>query len=305
VVIPTRDGGPRLREVLEALRGQDTRRVVEVVAVDSGSRDDTVSTLRAGGARVLSVPAPSFDHGLTRNEGIAAARGALVVLLTQDAVPAGAGWLEALLAPLQDPAVAGVYARQVPRPEATALTARNVAAWLAGVDEGRVQSLAAAGSWEALAPLSRYHLCCFDHVCAALRRAAWERFPYRAAPFAEDLEWGREVIRAGFSLVYEPRAVVLHSHDRSLAYEYRRTYACHRRLYALFGLRTVPRARDVLRNTLRAGLGDALYAWRHERGLPRRLRALVRAPAAALLSNLAQWRGARDEIGGAPAPGAV
>jgi hypothetical protein len=102
------------------------------------------------------------------------------------------------------------------------------------------------------------------------------------------------VIEAGMHLVYEPAARVIHSHDRSLAHEFERTYECHRLLYQLFGLCTAPRLVDALRNAARAGAGDAVYAWRHERGPAARVKAVSRAPAAALVSNLAQWKGARD-----------
>jgi hypothetical protein len=85
-------------------------------------------------------------------------------------------------------------------------------------------------------------------------------------------------------------------------YEYKRTYVCHRRLYELFGLRTVPTLRDALRNSLVTAPRDAAYAWRHERGFRRRAGLALRAPILALLSSLAQWRGAADERLNRPLP---
>ncbi len=50
-------------------------------------------------------------------------QGDLVVLLVQDALPASEDWLVALTRPLrEDEGVAGAYARQVPRPDADAVT---------------------------------------------------------------------------------------------------------------------------------------------------------------------------------------
>jgi rhamnosyltransferase len=283
---------PELADALSMVRRQDTRRAVEIVAVDSGSTDGTLDALHRHGARVLTIAPAAFDHGLTRNAAVAAARAEHIVLMTQDAVPADAQWLDALLAPLDRPSVAGVYARQIPRPDAPALVRRNVTQWIAGAAEGRVQALETSnGPDDAMA---RYRRCCFDHVCGATRRDVWTRFPYRSATFGEDLVWGKRVIEAGMHLVFEPAARVIHSHDRSLAYEYTRTYECHRLLYELFGLCTAPRLVDALRNAARAGAGDVAYAWRHERGPVARVKAVSRAPAAALVSNLAQWKGARD-----------
>jgi rhamnosyltransferase len=302
IVLPTKNAGPRLDAVLSAVQSQDTTRTVEIVAFDSGSSDDTVAVLRRHGARVTQIPPSEFNHGETRNQAIASSRGRLVVLLTQDAVPANREWLEALLAPFVDEQVAGTYARQIPLPDADALTKRNLEQWVTGSTERRVQRLPDRASYLRLHPLERYKLCCFDDVCSAVRRDTWERVPYEWAYFAEDLDWGKKVLEAGWSVVYEPRAAVIHSHDRSIWYEYKRTYLCHRRLYELFGLRTVPTFADVVRNSLRGGLADAAFAWREQPELRRRLGLSARAPLLALLSNLAQWRGAADERLNRPLP---
>ncbi len=295
IVLPTKNAGPRLGEVLAAIGSQRTRRTVEIVAFDSGSTDGTVDRLVGAGARVTQIPPSEFNHGLTRNQAIASSRGDLVVLLTQDAVPANENWLDSLLAPFENDAVAGTYARQIPQPDADALTRRNLERWVTGATERREQCITDRASYLRLHPMERYKLCCFDDVCSAIRRSVWERIPYEWAYFGEDLDWGKKALEAGWTLAYEPEATVVHSHDRSLWYEYKRTYVCHRRLYELFGLRTVPRLVDALRNATRGGFADAAFAWRQETGLRRRLGLTLRAPFLSLLSNLAQWRGASDE----------
>src|SRR5258707_827716 len=50
-----------------------------------------------------------------------ASRGLFLVSLPQDATPLGPDWLGALLRPFENPAIAGVYSRQVPRPDAGAM----------------------------------------------------------------------------------------------------------------------------------------------------------------------------------------
>jgi GT2 family glycosyltransferase len=302
VVLLTKNGGADLGDLLRRLADQRTSRRVEIVAFDSGSTDGSVDLLRAHGARVTEIPPSEFNHGETRNQAIAASRSPLVVMLTQDAVPAADGWLDALLAPFEDPEVAGAYGRQIPRPDADVLTRRNLERWETGSSERRLQGMSDRGSYLRLHPMDRYKLCLFDDVCSALRRSAWERIPYERTYFAEDVDWGKKVIEAGWSIVYEPRAAVVHSHDRSVWYEFKRTYVCHRRLYELFGLRTVPRLREALRNTVRGSLSDAAYVWGHEARWGRRLGLLARTPLLALLSNLAQWRGAADERANRPLP---
>ena len=302
IVIPTKNGGELLREMLMMVRTQETDRTLEIVAVDSGSKDQTKEILLEHGARVVEIDPSDFDHGLTRNRAVALSRAPYAVLISQDAVPADAYWLEALLAPFQDPDVAGVYSRQLPRPGADALTRRQLAQGVTGSLERRTQRLPDRESYSRLRPEKRYELCAFDDVCSAIRRSVWRRIPYNSAYFAEDLDWGKRVLEAGWKIVYEPRSAVIHSHARSVRYEYKRDYLCHRRLYELFGLCTVPRLRDAVRNSLVAMPRDTFYIWRQEPRLLRRLGLIFRSPVLTLLSNIAQWRGAADERQNRPLP---
>ena len=69
VVIPVKDGGADLVRCLEAISRQRVDDEVEVVVVDSGSRDGSAARARSLGARVQEIPAHEFNHGRTRNLG--------------------------------------------------------------------------------------------------------------------------------------------------------------------------------------------------------------------------------------------
>src|SRR6185369_10515294 len=88
VVIPTLNGGPLFEQVLQQLTRQVCPVPIEILVVDSGSTDGTIEAAKKAGARVENVPRQDFDHGLTRNKGIEMTSGDVVVLLTQDALPA-------------------------------------------------------------------------------------------------------------------------------------------------------------------------------------------------------------------------
>ena len=52
-----------------------------------------------------------------------------------------------------------------------------------------------------------------------------DRFPFRAdLTMSEDQEWSRRVLRAGLALVYEPEAVVRHSHAYTIRSAFRRFF---------------------------------------------------------------------------------
>jgi len=258
VVIPTRDGARTLPALLDAIAAQRIDLPIETIAIDSGSTDGSVEMLRTRVDRLVEIAPRAFDHGLTRNAAIEQARGDLIVLIVQDAIPASNAWLGHLTRPLlDDDRVAGVFARQRPRDDASVLTRHYAARWVAAGGEPRHVSVPDGRQFTALAPMDRFLTCAFDNVCACVRRSVWQRHPFRPTPIAEDLEWARDVLLAGHTLVYEPRAVVIHSHDRDAAYEFDRTRRLHSRLYDLFGVRTIPTVPALVRSI---GASVALHA---------------------------------------------
>ena len=144
-------------------------------------------------------------------------------------------------------------------------------------------------------PMDRYKLCVFDNVCSAIRKSVWEAISFEKSAFGEDIQWSKRVLEAGWRIVYEPGASVMHSHQRSLGYEYRRTYMCHRTLFRLFGLCTIPTLSCIPTCFLKCTADDWAYIMRHEPRITRKLAMLLRVPALAFGSVWGQYTGARDE----------
>jgi len=241
IVLATRNGAATLPAVLDAIVSQRVDCSVEIVAVDSSSTDGTAELLRRRVDKLISIDADAFDHGLTRNLGIEHSRGDLAVLLVQDALPASDSWLAELMAPLlADDRLAGTFARQLPRPDASPIARDYLARSTAASDVARSIAVGSRAELDVLEPAAQLEHCAFDNVCSCIRRSVWIEHPFKPTPIAEDIEWAREVLLAGYRLTYVPAARVIHSHDRSVRYELARTYALHRRLYELFRLRTIP-----------------------------------------------------------------
>jgi len=210
VTMLTFNAGGLLERVLEAVRSQCTRRRVEVVAVDSGSRDGTVGILQRHGVRVLTIAPGTFNFGRTRDFAYEQSRGDVVVNLSQDAVPASDGWLEALLKPLEETPEAGASCGpSLPDPHR---------------DYGQFP-------WEK----NGYFYFTGEMACfrgrygrglsfsnSAVPRAVWSGIRFREMPLGEDFYFQTRLHALGRPVVFAGDAAVLHHHDYTLGRLYRR-----------------------------------------------------------------------------------
>jgi rhamnosyltransferase len=295
VLLLTRDGGSRLAEVLAALARQEAPFEFELVAVDSESRDGSTERLLSAGARLVSIRRAEFNHGTTRNLGIASCRGGFVVMLVQDAEPDSSDWLVRLVEPLlDDENVAGSYGRQVPPPGAGAVARAYLARYAAGDPCPRLQAVLSREAFSALPPWEQMVACTFDNVCSCVRKSVWRRHPFACVPIAEDVQWARDVLLDGGCLAYVPAARVRHLHDRPASYELRRTYLVHQRLRVLFGLRTVPSVAHLARAVAISLGSHARWVLADRSPARRRIAGLPRGAALAVALPLGQYLGAKS-----------
>jgi rhamnosyltransferase len=278
VVVPTLNAGPSFGDLLEKLSSQKTGFGYELLVIDSGSTDGTVELARHHGAAVHHITRDEFGHGATRNLGVSLSKGEYVAFIVQDAVPLDRRWLAAMGENLErDELVAGVYGRQIPRPESSPLTRILVNGWPTAGLERREQRMEDPALYRALPPVERRSLATFDNVSSCVRRSVWEEIPFEQTRFGEDLRWGKRVVEAGYKLVYEPRSAVFHSHERGSLYELRRHYVEGLVLLDLLGLASTPNLAFLLLNVLRS----SAYLYRR---LRREEKVVLGAPRPVLLA---------------------
>ncbi len=235
VVIPTFNAGAGISALLEALMRQETA-PFEIVAIDSGSTDETRKRVEGAGARFVELK-ERFNHGLARDAGIAATSGEFVFLTVQDALPAASDCLARFSRHFDDPKVAGVSSRQVPPADGPAEL--KIKAELDARPSEPVQkiSLAEHPDYGNYSPSERVALYRFDNVGAMLRRSVWEKIPFGACDYAEDLLWAQRALEAGHTIVRDFTAPIVHAHRRSFGYEFRRGLLDARVMDELFGFR--------------------------------------------------------------------
>jgi rhamnosyltransferase len=195
---------------------------VEVLVIDSGSTDGTPDYADGMGLRVHRIPRAQFGHGRTRGLGLEMTSGEIIAFLTQDVLPVTPDWPLRFAAAFEDPAVAGVYGRQVPRG--------------ANTMEMFFVALNYPGEPLRFDPQPGSHhprpgRVLFSDAFSAVRRRALERAPFPTqAPFSEDQVWAYSALEAGFSIVYDPGAEALHAHNYTLKGLFGRSYRVGRAL---------------------------------------------------------------------------
>jgi glycosyltransferase involved in cell wall biosynthesis len=194
LVVRAKNEGVRLalcRQAVALQRVDD----VEVILVDNGSTDGTQELARQWGWSLVEIADEEFSHGRALNRGVARAKGEIVALLSGHCVPVNDLWLRRLAANFQDPRVAGAYGRQEPLPDTGDFDKRDL--WTTFGVERRVQR-------------KDYF---FHNANSMIRRSVWERIPFdEGLSGVEDRAWAKQVIDAGWLLVYEPAASVYHHH---------------------------------------------------------------------------------------------
>jgi rhamnosyltransferase len=231
VVIPVLNAEPYLPSLFAALLSQKPAPPLEIILVDSNSSDGTRAA--AAACPIASVvPIDNFSHGRSRNLGAAHAAGEIVVLLSQDALPANDSWLAQLIAPFADPAVAASYSRQVPRDDALPMERYFLHTHFPAGES--VRRRAAPGE-----PLDLKKVF-FSNVSSAVRREALARHPFdETLIMSEDQKLSMDLIAAGYAVVYQPASVVIHSHRYTLANVFRRYLDSVYSLQGIFSDHTV------------------------------------------------------------------
>ena len=113
VVIPVKNGDHWLTQTIPAILNQQINGKIEIIAVDSGSKDKSLSILSSYPVTIIQINPEEFDHGLSRNIGARNAKGKFIVMTVQDAKPLSTLWLQELLNGFIDETVAGVCGQQV------------------------------------------------------------------------------------------------------------------------------------------------------------------------------------------------
>jgi rhamnosyltransferase len=225
IIIPAKNEEENIERCLKGIFSQDIDKKYEVIVIDSGSTDSTLDIIKKYPVKLVEIKPEEFDHGGTRNLGAKISQGEYIATIVADAYPANNAWLRWLITPFAEgEKVAGVYSRQLPKNSCGPIEALSLKRWITGRNEKITQEIQSRESYLRLSPQQKRNLVNFDDVSSCRSRDVWERIPIAQNIWAEDVDWGRKAIEAGYKIIYEPRSVVHHSHRYTLPYAFKRHY---------------------------------------------------------------------------------
>ncbi len=234
-----------------------TAEKVEIVLVDSGSRDATVAIASRYPVKIVHIRPEEFTFGRSLNRGIEHTTSEFVVIASAHVYPVFPDWLERLLAPFENPRVAMVYGKQRGI-ESTHFSEQQHFAKLFPAESIAVQ---------------RHPFC--NNANSVVRRSLWlqNRFDEELTGL-EDMAWANWAIQQNHVLSYAAEAEVIHVHNETSRQVYNRY---RREAIALRRIKVEERFHlgDFLRLYLSNVMSDGWHALR-ERVFLREARGILR-----------------------------
>ena len=244
---------------LRSLEALPLRPRCQVVVVDNGSTDGTVSHLRAAWPQVQIIASENRGFAAGNNLGIRATASPLVLLLNPDTlVPAGA--LESLVAALEGDATAAVAGPRIV--DANGGAELSFGSMIAPFTELR-QKLLVIGNdrrWPLVTAIvermtrRRRHVDWVSGACLLIRRDVLTMvglLDERFFLYTEDVDLCTAVRRRGRTVLFAPEATVVHLRGRSREQSASAAQAAYRRSHVAFYEKHHPRWAGLLKAYLR------------------------------------------------------
>lgn len=196
---------------------RQVRGLDEIVLVDSGSSDATVTIAEQFGARVRHIHPSNFTFGRSLNYGFEVSTADVVLVLSAHVYPIYDSFVPLMVEPFTDSRVAVTYGRQVGDSRTHFSEQRIMRQWFPETGTGR-----------------QTHSFC-NNANAAVRRAVWEELKYdEELTGLEDIEFAGRAQESGHDLWYVAEAPVVHVHQESLSQirnRYRREAMAYARIH--------------------------------------------------------------------------
>src|SRR6476469_7587330 len=216
IVIRAFNEEKHIGRLLDGIR-QQTLKDVEIILVDSGSTDGTISVAQSFAARIVRISSSEFTFGRSLNLGIQATTRELIVIASAHVYPVYPDWIAALLNPFQNENVALTYGKQ------------------RGPETAQFSEQQIYYQWYPDVSMPRQSTAFCNNANAAIRKSLWQQNPYdETLTGLEDLAWGKWVKEQGYDIAYVAEAEIIHVHTETperIFNRYRREAMAFKRIF--------------------------------------------------------------------------
>lgn len=207
IIIRARNEDKNVKRCLENIFKQKIDKKFEVIIVDSASTDNTLKIASQFPCKIVKISRDEFTYPRAMNIGVMHSVGKYCVFISMDAYPANEKWLYYLLRWFSDPIVAAVYGRQIPVPTLNPIEETELFTIFPSYRPKNQETASSAN-------------------CAIIKDLL-EKYPFIETHYrlqksnklaGEDVLWKMMIESKGYKTIYEPLAVVFHTHPLSIKY---------------------------------------------------------------------------------------
>lgn len=253
VVIPTKDAGSEFEDLLSIIKNQKGFKVIEIIIVDSGSEDNTISIAESHNVKIIKIKSGDFTHSYARNLGAENATGDYILFTVQDACPTNDKWLIELLNVMINTEVSAISCTETPSRDCDLFYNAIIWNYSLFMETGHYGKIMKKPDFEDHISLKKNAQ--INNVACLISKDLISKYKFNSI-YAEDLELGLRLIRDGHKLALTNYPSIIHSHNRPAYYHLKRGYIeqiLHSELFP---------DQPILSNNLDQTLADILSVYR-------------------------------------------
>jgi len=200
VIIRTFNEQEKLPRLFESLKRQ-SQLVSEVIIIDSGSTDQTLSIAKKCQAKIIRIPHGDFSYAYSLNVGLEAAEAKNIAVFSAHSLPVYDNCLKIAASYLDYDKVAGVYGPCLADSDAS-------------LTERLCYSINLVRLYRKPVVLESSRMGIMGNTNSFFRRVSWQkhRFDLDMGEGGEDAEWALYWLGKGYKFIFEPKTAVYHSY---------------------------------------------------------------------------------------------
>ena len=213
----------KLLEYLGKLRNDYS---IEIIVIDSGSHDNTIPIIiekkkLISEIKYYSIHQKQFNYSNTRNKAVRIASGKYICFISGDALPISPNFIRFFESDLKlNKNIIAAYGQHIPYPHTPLFINTEILC--------RFDQLNKITNRDGLFIQSSdkkinsnndpvFFLWYLSNVFACYKKSYLKSYPFPKTNYgAEDIMWAKMMIQKGYSIVYDSRCIVLHSHPLNI-----------------------------------------------------------------------------------------